>query len=116
MHSKIQLIDFTLQGLAPFRLQGDKPFAELWMGDHPSGPARVQSPSGKDAPKKKDEKKHLCEKLRKKKKQVFSRVLLTIAQSLFGLIAWYGIGLNFDEFCRLGLHPCGFMHWQESKS
>lgn len=31
----------------------DKPFAELWMGDHPSGPARVQSPSGKDAPKKK---------------------------------------------------------------
>lgn len=32
--------------------EDSKPFAELWMGDHPSGPARVQSPSGKE-PKKK---------------------------------------------------------------
>jgi len=62
---KIQLRDVTLtkRACSPFGLQGDKPFAELWMGDHPSGPARVQSPSGKDAPKK----KHLCEKLRKNK-------------------------------------------------
>ncbi|CAK9056465.1 unnamed protein product [Durusdinium trenchii] len=30
-----------------------KPFAELWMGDHPSGPARVESPSNEKAMKKK---------------------------------------------------------------
>ena len=29
------------------RQEGCKPFAELWMGDHPSGPARVESPSQK---------------------------------------------------------------------
>ncbi len=94
MYSKIQLIHFTLKGLAPFRLQGDKPFAELWMGDHPSGPARVQSPSGKDAPKKKDEKKHLCEKLRKNKACVFPCAVDDCSKSLWA----YSMVWDWIEF------------------
>lgn len=80
---KIQLRDVTLtkRVCSPFGLQGDKPFAELWMGDHPSGPARVQSPSGKDAPKK----KHLCEKLRKNKAGVFPCVVDDCSKVSLGL-------------------------------
>lgn len=52
-HGQFHHVSFWLSVLL-WQLQEDKPlpFAELWMGDHPSGPARVQSPSGKE-PKKK---------------------------------------------------------------
>ena len=53
-HESVSLTE--LSRIHPISQDDSKPFAELWMGDHPSGPARVESPSNEKAMKKKSPK------------------------------------------------------------